>query len=298
MANRRIGFHYLFLKKVVDNNEIELSVKDGLCDLLEYINGLQLIQRKKDLHNDKFVFLDIFSIHREIDGSYLVQILFKSAKHSYRAPLLDRNTVESRENPKTMAEGEQMKTHVLIKFKDGDAILFLETGANMLTISNIIEYLNNQKNDYNSQQEDEENMIHGKFYSEMIARDDFREVLAEMSRVSLAEVYIDKTILGSEFLNFSNPSDELKEDIVMSLKAEKRKCIKQHIYDLLDKWSGNNSKITRLRIKGKLPNNNESVIDTSFINKREFIDAQQDDDTGEYNSLYMFSQLVNLAKDY
>lgn len=286
------------MKEIEDGNEIELSAKDGVCDLLEYVNGLPLIQRKRDLYNDKFVFLSDYSIIRENDGTYLVQLLFKSAKHSYRAPLLDRNTMESRENPKTMAEGEQMKTHALIKFKDGDALLFLETGLNMLTSANIMEYLNSLKYDYNSQQELEEGMLNGKFVSETIARDDFREVLAEMSRVTLAEVYVDKSILGSEFLNFSNPSEELKEEIVMSLKAEKKKSIKQHVYDVLDKLNGNTSKIKRLRIKGKLPNDTESVIDTNFINKKEFVEAQQNDDTGEYNTQYMFSQLISLSRNY
>ena len=39
-----------------------------------------------------------------------------------------------------------------------------------------------------------------------------------------------------------------------------------------------------MRVKGILPNNNESIIDTSFIIKKEYIDAQQNEDTGEINT--------------
>lgn len=97
-----------------------------------------------------------------------------------------------------MSEGEQMKTHILIKIKDGDAILFLETGNSMLTCLNIINYLNQALFSYNSQfDENEENRIKGKFSFDMIARDDFQEVLQGMDRILCAEVFVDKSVLGS-----------------------------------------------------------------------------------------------------
>lgn len=296
MAKRKIGFYYLFLKDKIDGEEVELSIKENLLNLVSYLQDLSPIERKFDMSNDKFVFMDCFTSYAD-DGTSLLEILFKSAKHSYRAPLLDRDTVEARENPKTMSEGEQMKTHCLIKFKEGNAILFLETGQNMLTCNNIAEYLNNSLSLYNSDLENE-NRIDGKFCFDMIPRDDFREVLDSMTRVTLAEVYIDKDILGADYLRFSNPSEEMKEFVVMSVKAERKKSIKEHIYDFVDNLAGNESKIKRIRVKGKLSNDNESIIDTSFIIKREFVDVQQDEDTGEFNSTDMFLQLKFLSRDY
>ncbi len=295
MAKRKIGFYYLFLKNKIDGEEIELAIKEHLLDLFSYLQTLSPIGRKFDMSNDKFVFMDSFTI-REDNGSSLLEILFKSAKHSYRAPLLDRDTVEARENPKTMSEGEQMKTHCLIKFKEGNAIFFLETGQNMLTCNNITEYLNNSLFLYNSEQDN--NRIDGHFCFDMIPRDDFREVLDSMTRVTLAEVYIDKDILGADYLQFSNPSEEMKEFVVMSVRAERKKSIKEHIYDFVDKLAGNEPKIKRIRVKGKLSNDNESIIDTSFIIKREFVEAQQNADTGEFNSTDMFLQLRILSRDY
>lgn len=298
MAKRKIGFYYLLLKENIDGTEVVYSVEESLNKLFPFMLSLEPVARKQDLYNDKFVFIDNYSVSVSSDSCRLTEFLFKSAKHSYRAPLLNRNTVEARDNPKTMAEGEQMKTHGLIKYKDGDAICFLETGQNMLTCSNIVDYLNKSREIYNSNQTEEDNIIKGIYCFDMIARDDFREVLDSMSRVTLADVYIDKSILGSDVLNFSNPSEELQEQIVMSLKADRKKNIKQHIYDILDHLNGTESKIRRIRVKGKLPNDNESIIDTSFINKKEYVDAQQDEDTGEFNTPYMFTQLKLLSKDY
>ena len=256
------------------------------------------MDRKQDVNNEKFAFLD--NINYDTTSEYhTMQILFKSAKHSYRAPLLDKNTVESRENPKTMSEGEQMKTHVLVKFKDGDAIIFLETGSNMLTCGNIVNYLNQALLSYNSQfREDDEQRLLGKFSFEMIARDDFQEILQGMDRVLCAEIFIDKSVLGTEVLNFSNSSEQVKENILLTIKAERKKSIKETLYDIIDKYNSAQSKIRRIRITGKNTNGNASIIDTDFIVKKEFIEVQQDSDTGEYISANVFSQLLALSNEY
>ena len=90
----------------------------------------------------------------------------------------------------------------------------------------------------------------------------------------------------------------MKEEVVLEIKAERKKNILQHVYDLLDRTTGANAKIHRIRVKGKLPNNNESIIDTRFIIKKEYVNAEQNQDTGEYNSTYMFSQLVELSHNF
>lgn len=275
--------------------DFEFPIKDSLIQLLNYLQERTRLERKQDIGEDKIVFLD--SCTQEGDDN-LLKLLFKNAKHSYRAPLINKNTVEERENPKKIDEGEQMKTHALVKFKDGDAILFLETGGGMLSYHGLAEYLNRMLALYNGQFTNDEGKILGHFCIDMIPRDDFREVLNSMNRVSCATIFTDKRILGSEALNYSEPSEELKEEVVIELKAKRGKNIMQHIYDFLDRANGANSEICRIRVKVKLPNNNEGIIDTGFIIKKEYVDAQQNEDTGEYNTAYMFSQLVSLSRDY
>ena len=291
MANRKIGFYFLSLRQ----RDFEFPIKYNLIQLLNYLQERTRLERKQDIGGDKIVFLD--SCTQEGDDN-LLKLLFKNAKHSYRAPLINKNTVEERENPKKIDEGEQMKTHALVKFKDGDAILFLETGGGMLSYHGFAEYLNRMLALYNGQFTNDEGKILGHFCIDMIPRDDFREVLNSMNRVSCATIFTDKRILGSEALNYSEPSEELKEEVVIELKAKRGRNIMQHIYDCLDRANGANSEIRRIRVKGKLPNNNEGIIDTGFIIKKEYVDAQQNEDTGEYNTAYMFSQLVSLSRDY
>ena len=291
MAKRKIGFYYLFLK----NGDLDLPVWGNLTRLLDFLMIQSRLNRKQDIPGDKIAFLD--SYNSDEDG-ILLKLCFKSAKHSYRAPLIDKNTVEERENPKRIEEGEQMKTHALIKNKDGDAILFLETGGGMLTCNSITEYLNKMLAIYNAQYNNDDDKIEGGFCFNMIPRDDFREVLQSMTRVSCATIYTDKRRLGSEILNFSEPSEELQEEVVLEIKAERKKNIIHHVYDFLDMITRANSNIHRIRVKGKLPNNNESIIDTGFIIKKEYVDVEQDEDTGQFNSRFMFSQLIALSHDF
>ena len=289
MAQRKIGFYYLHYR----NGEEELEVERGLLRLLQYIGAQPNRAKKQDIADDRICFLDFFEYDEEAG---LLKILFKSAKHSYRAPLLNRNTVEARENPKTMEEGEQIKTHLLIKFVVGDAIVFLETGRNILTLKIITEYLNTFISIFNNTHR--RDRIEGVFCFDMIPRDDFREVLDSMERVLCAEVFIDKHILGGDALNFSDRIDHVQDNIVIEIKTERKETIKHTIYDIYSKLTGGRTDIRRIRVKGKTTDTNESIIDTNFINKKEYIDAQQDEETGEYNTAYMFSQLELLSHDF
>ena len=288
MSQRKINFFFLQLSE----NERIFEIELGVNKLLRYINSFSRTRRKQDLPNDRICFLESYSYD---ENTHTAKLLFKSAKHSYRAPLLNRNTVELRDNPKTMEEGEQVKTHLLIKFKDGDAIVFLETGRDILTMKSITDYLNLFVSIFNNNHNRDK--INGSFRFDMIPRDDFGEVLDNMRRVTCASIYVQKQILGSDALKFSDTTHEAKEDIIIEVKAKKGLSLKTMMYDLLAKFNGGQT-IQRIRAIGKLPNNSEAIIDTSFIIKKEYIDAQRNEDTGEYNTDYMFSQLTLLSNSF
>lgn len=257
MPQRKINFFFL---QITENERI-LEIETNINRLLRYILSLSRTDRKQDISNERICFLESYSYD---ENTHLAKLLFKSAKHSYRAPLLNRNTVELRDNPKTMEEGEQVKTHLLIKFKERDAIVFLETGRDILTMKNITDYLNLFVSIFNNK--NNENIINGLFRFDMIPRDDFREVLENMQRVTCASIYVQKQILGSDALNFSNITNEAKENIVIEVKAKKGHSLKSMMYDLLAKFNGGQT-IQRIRVTGKLQNNSEAIIDTSFIIK-------------------------------
>lgn len=289
---RKVGFFYLTFHRSADSESTN-EIKDELFRVLNFITPKSRKFKKQDISDDRFCFLDSIEFHDETE---VIKLLFKSAKHSYRAPLLNKNTVEERENPKTIEEGEQFKTHLLIKFVDGDALVFLESYKNGLTLKLVTEYFNEFILRYNGNHKREK--IKGHFSFDAVPRDDFREVLDNMNRVVCASLYIEKQILGSDVLNYSNVTDNIQEDVIVEVKSKRGESIKHAIYDFLAKLNGGKTAIRKMRVKGVLPNNNESIIDTSFIIKKEYIDAQQNEDTGEISTQYLFAQLEELSNSF
>ena len=289
MAKRKIGFYFILFKK----GDLELPAWNPILVICNYLITLEKSIRKKDLEGNKFGFISEISS----EGDDLVSVLFKSAKHSYRAPLLDRNTVEERENPKTMDEGEQMKTHMVLKKIEGSPIALIESANNLMTEKNIVDYLNFGLSIYNSNIEDSEK-IDGAFSLEMMSRDDFREVLDRMSRVTCASIFIDKNILGSDVLNYTEPAESIQEDVILQIKANRNKSILDSLYHIVDKYNGNNSNIRRIRVVGRTGNNNETIIDTGFIVKKEYVEVTQNSDTGEFSSIEMFQSIKELSNQF
>lgn len=290
MARRKIGFYFFIYKK----GDLEFPAWEPLLLVCNYLNSLERSNRRKDLDGNKFGFISDFSTE-ERD---IATMLFKSAKHSYRAPLLDRNTVEARENPKTMNEGEQMKTHVVLKNIEGSPAALIESGNNLMTGNNIIDYLNFGLSMYNASITNEDDKLDGFFSLEMIPRDDFREVLNNMSRVTCASIFVDKNILGSSILNFAEPAETMQEDVILQIKAVRKESILDSLYSIVDRFNNNDSNIRRIRIVGRTGNNNETIIDTGFIIKKEYVEVTQNEDTGEYNSIEMFVSIKDLARQF
>ncbi len=104
---RKIGFFFLSFK----TNNQGTNIPDELYKVLDYAISLSRVKRKIDLTDDKFCLIESCEFDNAND---IHKIVFKSATHSYRANLIDKKTVEERENPKKIDEGEGKKSHLVI----------------------------------------------------------------------------------------------------------------------------------------------------------------------------------------
>lgn len=77
MPKRKISFNYLFLKV----GDLEQPIEGVLNKVLNYIISKDKVNRKQDVNNDKFAFLDSFD-YDTTSQYHTMQLLFKSAKHS------------------------------------------------------------------------------------------------------------------------------------------------------------------------------------------------------------------------
>ena len=79
MPKRKISFNYLFLKV----GDLEQPIEGALNKVLNYIISKDKVNRKQDVNNDKFAFLDSFD-YDTTSQYHTMQLLFKSAKHQGR----------------------------------------------------------------------------------------------------------------------------------------------------------------------------------------------------------------------
>ena len=275
MAKHQIAY-YILEYKLADNTIGNLS--EMVNRLLSHINGLQKMQRKRsDFSNpDKFTYLS-----ESASENNITTIIFKSASHSYSAPLIDKNTLNDRPNPKRMEEGEQVKTHIVIDTNSG--YMTKDTMLRGIAINNFISYLN-------SFLSFGENEIEGKFEYYDVPSDTFREEINQLDRVTIAEITTDKQILGSPALGYNGRMEEVQEDISITLKSHRGGSIKSQVLQMILP-SLNNNRIRRVRIKGKDEFGNSRTLDSLNLLKKTYVDVEKNGLTGEYDSVSMFTEL-------
>lgn len=261
---RKIGFYYLKLQ-IGDNINEKLNLT------LSYIIGLEKINRKTNISGNKFGFLNSINTFNQ-DTRH--QIIFKSAVHSFRPPLLNSLTVDERESPKEIEEGETEITHIVTKATNGDVIIVLEKFLGSININQFIKYLNH----FALLAETENEFMFG---YDIIAKDDFLEEVENLTRVTCAEVYIDKQMLGSESLNYSERISSVKHEVMLTVKAKPLDSIIDFAKDVYATFNGGANEVQKIRIIGRNEDNNEVKINTDFIERQEYVMPLINENTGE-----------------
>ena len=122
--------------------------------------------------------------------------------------------------------------------------------------------------------------------------------IKRMSRTSCAEVFIDKQLLGDEALNFSNRIVPIKKEVMLTLKAKPKECIKNVAVDMWNIFNCSKSKISRIRVRGRDDNDNSILLDTSFLCKAKSVHVDINSETGEINTAQLLSELKIMANDF
>lgn len=253
--------------------------------LIEDICKENKINRKRDITNEKFCFLSMGK--KEKNGIFICD--FVSAEHGTRFPLIDKDKLSSRDNPKNTNEGEEKHTHLLLKTKGDEVYALLEQGRDVISMKMICEYLN---------------FLYRKLYKikesplsfSIIASDSFEKALkSEITYFSLGEIFIDKQLLGSASLNFSDRISTVRETMILQIKPDKKKNIRECLLDIFQRFCIDRTEVKRIRIKGKSSKGVDCFADTEIAVKKKEIKIQKDEKTGAVNSSYIFTQMKEIA---
>lgn len=287
---RKISYNTILKKDWKSQNEFPYKEIEGL---IRYINTLKKNEKTFDLKDAKYCLLQDAKIEKTEDDKIIITGFFKSAKNLFRPNLWDRLTGEERKSPKKISEGDIEKTHFCIKITPDETFLLLEINGNGISIGHVINYFTfYTKKHLKSQKQTKAFSI---FYMK-IGKDDFLHEIKRLKRVRIAEILFNKSLLGSAALNFSDRTTSLKRDVVLTATAEKMESITETAIDFYNTFSNSNS-VSGVRIYGKDDNNGNVILDTSFIEKVEFLKSSLNMETGEIETSDIITNMKILIKN-
>jgi hypothetical protein len=287
---RKIAFHTLYNKTWKTHVIFPCFI---IGDVIMYILSFKKIHKKYDLKESKFCLLQDATFEESKEET-IITGFFKSAIDSFRPNLIDRTNGDERKSPKKLTEGDIEKTHFSIKIGKEEVFLLLEVNGNGVSINQVVEYFGAFTASYYKKK-----LKKPKAFSigqARIGRQDFLTSIRELKRSRIAEIHFDKSLLGSQALNFSNRTSSIKRDMTLTLTAEKNESITETAIDIFNKFSSNGDSISKIRIYGKDEDNNNVIIDTSFIEQVDFLNISLNIETGEIVTSQILSGLKRIIK--
>lgn len=288
---RKIGFYSI---KLQDKERKDLTYStEKLKEIINFIMNLSKEKRKVDIEKtNKFYFL------KQVENKNSIQnIIFESAKYNHRPPLIDKETLNERDNPKKLTEGELEKTHVALKYKKEEIIVVLEERKAGVTIHQIISYFYNfAKMYYQSKNPPEELLYY--FSIGVIPKGEFLAELKKLSRAIRLEVFLNKQLLGSEFLKYANKTEEVKDEIILTIKAQRMMSLKELAKQFFNEFGVRKAEIKKIRVIGISEEGNKVLLDTDIIKKVEYIETELERSTGVVRSNELFYKLNEILRSY
>lgn len=285
---RRIDFFEMRAKKI--ETAVESPAKMLKATLENANTQLSFKDKRWEPSDNKFVTLSTIITKDNIQTGYV-----SCGLKSHRPDYIDAENGEKRPNQKKKSEGEEEKVHFAVRYDKDKVTLLVETNGKAIQTEKIGYYfaiLNDRVRDLLTQTKRIENIV-----CLPIPIDNVREVVKSMNKASLVELYYDKRILGSDFLNLTDRSSCVKQEVIILIKntREKSSNIKEAAQDIFSNF-GANPDIKRLRISGKDSQDSPFQVDTSFFGKKAFINVEPDLSKGVVNTTDALRQLEALAK--
>ncbi len=289
---RRIGFYSLRVFQRADRSEI-LEPKQYIQDVLAYITQLQRANRRRETGDDRFYFLS--DCNRVKDHPDTQKIVFKFANYGKLPPLIEKGTLSERPNTRQVTEGDRNRTHAVIRYFDDEAIVLLEDSRPAITIKQLVYYLRffagelhfktRTKHDYDID-------------FSIIPKGDFLTELRNLRQVNVGTITISKRFIGSEGLDLSESLSEVQRGINLELKAKRNQDIKRLIEEIIENMVAPQSKVERLRIRGKNQKNQLVKLDTESIKMERILDFTPDPITGEVKTDEILNHLVEIIGEF
>ena len=205
--NRKISYYSIEFSDG-KNNFFDIDIFNDFFDFLSCFSESDRIFNDK--RNTKAQ--ELYSVEKiTIQGKNIFKIIFKSCKYNHSPDLMSSIDGSERASDKKPYEGEKELTHICMQITSVEAFTIFEDRKNGVTISQVITYLNSWLRKYTQVKELKNNFY--LIYS-IVPSEDFLSSLNKVKRITIAELYTERELLGSDYFNLMDLDDNSQEDII------------------------------------------------------------------------------------
>lgn len=257
LQKRKIAYHSIVFTDG-ENNSFDNTLFFKFMGYLSSLHDREKVFR--DEKNKKAVSIEsIKSFEKE--GMDFLKITFKSCKYNHFPDYMSSVDGSERPTDKRNDEGDKELTHTMMKVTTVEAYTIFEERRNGVTIGGVIKYFNQKLKEFYLKQGIESELY---LSAGCIPPDNFLESLNKSTRISVADIFLTKSVLGSEALNLIGDTDfDCREELVLTMKSEKKESLKKRaLQGLYNKMGSSEIKVERLRLYGKDIDNMDITLDT------------------------------------
>lgn len=240
-----------------DNHIFDVAL---FCRFLAYISGLPDEDRLfRDEKNNKAVALERISDEKK-QGIHLIKIIFKSCKYNHSPDYMSSTDGSDRPTDKQLHEGDKELTHMCMRIDGNEAYTIFEQRKNGVTIGGVIRYLNRLFKNFLDQESISDTIY---LWASIIPPESFLVSLDAAVRISIAEMFVDKKVLGSDYLGLMDIDCNSQDEIVMMLKSKPRESLpKRAMKKAFNSLATEGTELKRIRLRGKDINKMDVMIDS------------------------------------
>lgn len=268
-----------------DDEFFDSDLFTGFMDYLSGLDTQSCLQR--DAKNNKAIAIDKIW-KTTIQGAATYEIRFKSCKYNHSPDYMSSTDGSERPTEKQLYEGDKEVTHFCMRIDTHDVMCVVEERRSGVTFGAAIRYLNEKLRNYLRQKGQDESII---MVGSIIPPQDFLTALNSTERITIAELFVDKEVVGTGYLGLLDIDASVREDIVMTVKSKPKQSIaKNAAKNVYLGLATEGTRVRRIRLRGKDYNNMSVIIDSLNAKKKDevFVELMPN---GIVNTSSMFQKM-------
>ena len=241
-------------------NEEHAFDPNMLCRFMIYVSRLdEMIRLEKNTKTNKAISLE--SVRDEtIHGIRLLKVVFKSCKFNHSPAYMSSTNGTERPSDKQLDEGEKELTHVCMRINENEAYTAFEERRNGISMHVLVHYMNRFISSFCASEGKDDKYL---LWASIIPSEDFLTSLGTTRKISSVELFVEKKVLGSDYLNLMNMDNNAQDDIIMTIKPKPRQSIgERFIREAYLRMATEGYEVSRIRIHGKDINKMSVTIDS------------------------------------